>query len=571
MLRMKYLFFLSFLFFISIGTINSQNLLANGDFESFDQMPFGLALMNYAVAWEDFIPNSDYLNIGNSGNPHEGDGFAGFTTYGNDDNDSEAFGQDISANSIIADSLYYIEFYSRNTGPARIEITGFPYIPSVPNYNTHPTNLPEAVSLYISEQINGNDWILHYGYFNSPVELDYVTVSAAKISSYHYMFIDDILIKVPIPFYESDTTFICSGDSVVLDVSRAGASYLWADGSTDSTFTAMTEGIYEVEVRSRDTIFYKEIQVLYDIQASLEIGEDVVFCEGESFQLDATFADSDAQYLWQDSSSAATFNVIETGIYDVQVSLRGCVHYDTIDVEVISFPEIDFGEDKTQCKGDVSVLDASSAGATYLWQDGSTESTFTVSNSGEYAVTVSRESCTGYGLVNFDFIDIPTDILGEDSDLCFGETMVLDARFLDATYLWQDGSVDAQFTVEEAGIYSVSVIVDDCMQEDEILIEEQIYDCIECDFFFPNAFSPNFDGINDDLKILTPCPISEYNFVVFDRWGNQIFQTSMPDEAWDGTFNDKAVANGVYTVYVDFRFRSKKEGELYRTDVLLTK
>ena len=50
-------------------------------------MPFSPALMNYAVAWEDFIPNSDYLNLGNSTGAYNGDGYAGFTTYGNTEND----------------------------------------------------------------------------------------------------------------------------------------------------------------------------------------------------------------------------------------------------------------------------------------------------------------------------------------------------------------------------------------------------------------------------------------------------------------------------------------------------
>lgn len=571
MSQMRFLLVLSFLCSLFTHNINSQNLLVNGDFESFDQMPFSPALMNYAVAWEDFIPNTDYLNIGNQTGAYNGDGFAGFTTYGNADNDSEAFGQDISANPLLADSIYYVEFYSRGTGIARIEFTGFPYVPSVPNYNTHPTNLPEAVSLYISEEVEGNDWAFNSGYMTIPENLNYIAVSGAKTNAYKYMYIDDILIKFTIPMYLSDTTYICSGDSVVLDASRSGASYLWEDGSTDSTFTAMSEGVYEVQVRSRDTIFYREIQVLYDIQPTLEIGEDVVFCEGETLQLDASFPEPEAQYLWQDGSTQSSFTVSETGVYDVLVGLRGCVHADTIDVEVIAFPTVNFGEDKTQCIGDMPVLDVTTPGATYLWQDGSTDPTFSVSNAGEYAVTVTRDDCAVTDSVNFDFIDIPAGVLGEDSNLCIDETIVFDVEFPDATYLWQDGSTDARFTIEEPGIYSVAVMVDECVMEDEVVIEEQIYDCIECDFFFPNAFTPDFDGINDELKILTPCPISEYNFAIFDRWGNQIFQTSNPDEAWDGTFRNKPVANGTYTAYIDFRFTSKRDGELYRTDVLLTR
>jgi gliding motility-associated-like protein len=67
----------------------------------------------------------------------------------------------------------------------------------------------------------------------------------------------------------------------------------------------------------------------------------------------------------------------------------------------------------------------------------------------------------------------------------------------------------------------------------------------------PNAFTPNDDGRNDIIKpVLTFIP-EKYTFQVFDRWGGRMFQTTDPEEGWDGSImgNGKA-SEGVYIYYI---------------------
>jgi len=72
----------------------------------------------------------------------------------------------------------------------------------------------------------------------------------------------------------------------------------------------------------------------------------------------------------------------------------------------------------------------------------------------------------------------------------------------------------------------------------------------------PNAFTPNGDGLNDKFRIFgTPSEnITEYNFRIFNRWGQMVFETGNIDEAWDGTSKGQVCPAGVYVweiFYVD--------------------
>lgn len=63
--------------------------------------------------------------------------------------------------------------------------------------------------------------------------------------------------------------------------------------------------------------------------------------------------------------------------------------------------------------------------------------------------------------------------------------------------------------------------------------------------FIPNAFTPNEDGVNDFFYI-TNSGFSEFNFSVFDRWGNQVYVTNNSAFQWDGKINGKNAPTDIY-------------------------
>jgi len=70
-----------------------------------------------------------------------------------------------------------------------------------------------------------------------------------------------------------------------------------------------------------------------------------------------------------------------------------------------------------------------------------------------------------------------------------------------------------------------------------------IEDCGE--MFVPTAFSPNGDGHNDVLKVNGIC-LQTMTFMIFNRWGEKIFETTDQEFGWDGRFRGEDVNTGVY-------------------------
>lgn len=89
---------------------------------------------------------------------------------------------------------------------------------------------------------------------------------------------------------------------------------------------------------------------------------------------------------------------------------------------------------------------------------------------------------------------------------------------------------------------------------------------------FPNAFSPNGDGMNDIYRAKTDYQsIVEFKAVIYNRWGQKLYEWNNPAGGWDGTYKGNPVKQGVYYVLVTAkgadgrRFNIKKDVNLLRT------
>ena len=67
----------------------------------------------------------------------------------------------------------------------------------------------------------------------------------------------------------------------------------------------------------------------------------------------------------------------------------------------------------------------------------------------------------------------------------------------------------------------------------------------------PNTFTPNDDGFNDELALISNTITEIENFKIFDRWGGVVFETNDFYRAWDGTSGGKDVPIGVYVYFVE--------------------
>jgi len=266
-----------------------------------------------------------------------------------------------------------------------------------------------------------------------------------------------------------DTT-VCENGIFTFNAGSGFASYRWQDGHPDSTYTAFLSGTYWVDAITtcgdtlRDTV-----AVLIDSVGLVSLNADTTICNGDSVSIAATFNPS-YTYQWSptnkitcDSCANVKVAPATTTTYNVVVTnSTGCVSVDSIIVNVNDCDSLNFN-DTTLCQGDTLLLDATLATATgYSWQDGTTTSQYTVSNSGNYQVTIDLSSGNVIianmtaTFVNCDSIFTST----MDTTRCQGDTLILDASLPNATtYQWQDGSTTNTFSVSTNGTYWSRVTV----------------------------------------------------------------------------------------------------------------
>lgn len=84
--------------------------------------------------------------------------------------------------------------------------------------------------------------------------------------------------------------------------------------------------------------------------------------------------------------------------------------------------------------------------------------------------------------------------------------------------------------------------------------------------YLPTAFSPNADGNNDWYFVLAGADVEKVTIRIFNRWGEQMYESEDITEGWDGSFNGTPLNAGVYTIIVDVTFqdgvRSRETGNI---------
>ena len=245
--------------------------------------------------------------------------------------------------------------------------------------------------------------------------------------------------------------------------------YLWQDGNTDSVYQVVESGEYWVNVvdaygcSAMDSI---NITVEDYIDLSSETIGEVAVCEGQEVELGVEVNGGMQPYHYQwnpgeEADTTASINITagETTWYYVSISDScGSSIMDSIFVEVIPAPVINLS-DTTVCGGEEVVLDAGDGFSSYLWNDGSTGQTLVVNQAGTYSVQVTNAAgCAAVQEINVSFYPAIELNLGNDTVLCAGETLVLEAIPGMTSYLWQDGSSGQTFEVSESGEYWVNVV-----------------------------------------------------------------------------------------------------------------
>ncbi len=261
----------------------------------------------------------------------------------------------------------------------------------------------------------------------------------------------------------SGPTTFCQGGSVTLTAS-SGASYLWSNGATTQAITVSSSGNYSVTVTNANNCSSTSQPTLVTVNPSpsaiISPSGPTTFCQGGNVVLTASAGSS---YLWSNGATSQTLTVTQAGNYSVTVTnASGCTSASlatAVFVNTLPAASITPSGPTTFCQGSAVTLTAS-LGSSYQWSDGSTSQSISVSQSGNYFVTVTNaNNCSSSSAVTavvVNTLPVVTISASGPTTFCQGSNVTLTATS-GSSYLWSDGSTSQSITVSQAGNYSVIV------------------------------------------------------------------------------------------------------------------
>lgn len=399
-----------------------------------------------------------------------------------------------------------------------------------------------------------------------------------------------------------DQTLFCAGLTMNFSQNSIGATtYHWVFGDPSTTadtsnlasptWTYPAEGTYKVMLvinqftKCSDTAYGTvKVQNLLNPRFTLPPAK----CMGElneGFTAIGDYANG-VQFLWDFGPSATPSKANKkdpgkiryknNGTFPVTltVTYNGCVKSYKDYMTVLQKPEANYTiENDVSCVlTPVHFLNASTGvlPMQYLWgfgdeTGGDEHSPFhTYKKIGDYATSLIISSANGCK----DTFSLPTviavqplpiagfDVDPKDTSVFYSTIHLTDLSKLTSAckMLWGDGSSEADcisdHTYTQPGIYQVMQIADNNGCFDTAYAEV----VVRPDFVFwlPNAFTPDDpDGLNDIYKPVI-VGAHDYRFQIFDRWGQQLFQTSNLEEGWDGRINSRICQSDVYVYKIDF-------------------
>ncbi len=297
---------------------------------------------------------------------------------------------------------------------------------------------------------------------------------------------------------------------------------------------------------SRAGIFPNDIAVLK--RDTVTSTKEVLVCGRDTLWLQPDTPITNC--LWWDNTSLPRKAITQPGTYTVQYQ-KGCTdRFDTFVVRFQKLPLIAW--DSASCHdpalGKAYAIPQDSTAIAYTWKReedilSSRQSTIgdTISNlsPGNYSVRLATVSGCDT-MVQFAIAPYPETLLAvspAQTRIRYGDSIQLQASGARFYAWWPSGTVSND-TIPDPYVHPLKPTVYTVLGLNEYGCRDTATVSVDIDFempvFIPNAFSPNGDGINDVFKLEHISYQKLAAFRIFNRWGEQLFETSDPLKGWDG-------------------------------------
>ena len=389
-----------------------------------------------------------------------------------------------------------------------------------------------------------------------------------------------------------DLMIPCNSDTLINPIVTGGTTpytYLWNTGQSDSVLS-LGLGNYQLTV----TDLYgcsgsDDFDITYDVAPSVDLGADFnIPCNTKSLVVPIVVGGTAPySYVWNTGDVASSLDLPE-GSYQLTVTdIYGCSGVDDLEITYDAIPNADVSGGGSICDDGENTTEVYfNFNGLLPWDlvftDGNINYTttnillpnytHTTNTAGSYEIIQADDlnNCiaSNSGVANVIVNPLPDAVITPSEVTVYeNETVELTA----GTYTYYEWytvndsllSNEEILTVSDAG--SFYILVQDangCEDFSEIAIVNVVP---ITQLFIPNSFTPNDDEHNE-LFVIKGMNIVNFNIKIFDRWGEQLFESDSIDKYWDGKFNTKTVQQGAYYYNIEVLGEDKqifkKSGEI---------
>jgi gliding motility-associated-like protein len=572
----------------SYAHLFSQNLVPNPSFELFQSCPITHSLLDLLVDWENpTLANPDFFNncAGSScticvpGNVNGfqgskcGNGYIGLYVY-HPPNSYREYAQVKLKNQLVSGRSYTFSFeisladnhssavenigiYLSPNSISRQDDQAFSgYTPQIQNqtgqFLDNKSQWTTISGTYIA---NGSERYLTIGNFLHDSLTNIVSLNTGgDIRSYYY--IDNVRVfqldSSCEDILEEDTS-ICFGDSISIFgqmVNLPGRYYdtifqsneccdfihiknlsveNWTNVSKfidlnlcpgDSVLVGsvyQTEpGVYFEIIRDHKTceVQYSSFNISTKPWEILYQSDTIEMCHGDSIFLEGNYQ-SEPGIFWDTLIDKPNCKKVYTKIF--LVFIEGVFK---------KIPKYALG-----CLYRLAKVSATTSGASYQWNDGSTDSVRYFSKPGMVWVQRRVSNCIQIDTIIIEIADQTNFDIGRDTTICPGDSIELKISVNGGFYIWNTGEKTQSIIVTEPGMYSARLEILECPAFDNVIIEKR--DLCEVILTLPNILTPNQDGLNDLFEPIEIKGIAKLKTEIFSRWGVQVAKSEHLKIQWD--------------------------------------
>ncbi len=342
----------------------------------------------------------------------------------------------------------------------------------------------------------------------------------------------------------------------------------WNTGASSRNLMGVGDGSYSVAVTDSNGCVanINAITVIEPSLLAIGIASTDIACAGVStgnVNVTMTGGSSPYQYYWNNNSANEDLTNVSAGTYSMTVTdVNGCTGIAIASINTLPQLNVSAAVDQLACtnsKGGINLtVNSGTAPYTYLWSTGATTEDLSNIHPGTYTVVVrDANNCpfdTAFTVTNLGTFSINatgggTITLGQTADLHVTTTGSAQTVFNWTPTFGMDCSTCTDVTVQpgHSTLYTViGIDTNGCEAIDTVsvtVIEDHTV-------YTPNAFSPNGDGNNDVLQLYgNLAGIKKFNIMIFDRWGEKVFEANEPTFTWNGIYKGELLEPTV-CVYV---------------------